>query len=1218
MFNNSRIGTKIAASFALGLGIFAAIAAVSYQGTQQLVDRAKWEAHTFEVLQQLKDLDNQFLTTQYGLRGYLITGNQQDLEPYAVAIPQLTRSIEKLRRLTEDNSGQQRRLDELEGLVETRKAQMEQIISLRGQRGLAETQALANSDPSRRQNISSITTLITQMADAEQRLLGDRSNKADVAARRTLDSIAYGIPIYSILLAMIGFTLARHISRPLREISAVADQVGAGDLSVTVPPNDRQDEIGVLNRTINQMIVNLRDTTQKTDDLAWLKSNLTDVTRMLQGQRNQETVARSILSKVVPLVGAQQGVFYVLDSEADPPLLKLLGSYAFQERKNLANQFHLGEGLVGQCALENQRILLTNAPNDYIRIRSGLGEALPLNIVVLPIQFEKQVVAVLELASFQRFTPIHLAFLEQATEGIGVVLNTIAADTRTAILLQQTQALAEELEHQQKELRESNRRLEEQADALRSSEMLLKEQQEELQQTNEELQQLNEELEEKAELLETQKREVERKNQEIETARQTLAEKAAQLAQSSKYKSEFLANMSHELRTPLNSLLILARLLSDNGEGNLSEKQVEYSRTIYLAGTDLLELINDILDLAKIESGMMSLNVEPMPFSELQLYLDRTFRQVAQSKSLDFTIELDNDLPNAIVTDAKRLQQVLKNLLSNAFKFTDRGGITLQITAATYLFTSNTLHQHTAPGVAFSVSDTGIGIPAEKQKIIFEAFQQADGTTSRRYGGTGLGLSISRELTQLLGGSIDLVSETGKGSTFTLHLPLDLKAQPGDLPSAAPPPADRPSSDRGFISAPSFDPTPPAIDTSFPEVPDDRASIQPGDRVLLIIEDDVNFARILLEMARQNGFKALVSLRGTPGLAMAMEFQPDAVMLDLRLPDLDGWAVLDRLKHDSNTRHIPVHILSVDEAQQRGLQLGAIAYLQKPVSPETLTQALDNIKGFVDRPVKRLLVIEDDPTQANSIIELIGNGDVQSTATHTGAEALEILRLTPYDCVVLDLGLPDMNGFDLIEQIKQDPRLVKLPIIVYTGKELSRQEETQLKRLAETIIVKDVRSPERLLDETALFLHRVQANLPPPKRQMLEQLHQSDPVLAGKKVLIVDDDVRNIFALTSLLERYQVQVFYAENGKDGILALENHNDVDVVLMDVMMPEMDGYETTRAIRQQEQFRSLPIIALTAKAMQGDREKCLEAGASDYITKPVDTEQLLSLMRVWLYR
>ena len=892
-----------------------------------------------------------------------------------------------------------------------------------------------------------------------------------------------------------------------------------------------------------------------------------------------------MLSHLAPLVGAQHGAFYVMDAEQSPPVLKLLSSYAYQSRKQLSNQFHLGEGLVGQCALEKQRILLTDVPSDYIRIRSGLGDATPLNVIVIPVLFENEVVSVIELASFQAFTKIQLTLLERLAQTIGVVLKAIAADAKTQQLLEESQTLTEELQSQQDELYRSNRQLQDQANALERSELQLQEQQEELKVSNEELQQLNEELEEKAELLAVQKREVERKNGEIDQAMLALQEKAEQLEISSKYKSEFLANMSHELRTPLNSLLILAKILSDNSAHNLTDKQVEYSRTIYASGNDLLTLINDILDLAKIESGTIDINTESLSLNDLQLSLDRTFRQIANSKGLTFSIEQNPQTPETISTDSKRLQQILKNLLANAFKFTEQGSVTVRIGAT---------DDRT---IFFAVSDTGIGIPAEKQQLIFEAFQQADGTTSRRFGGTGLGLSISRELAYRLGGSIRLTSEVDRGSTFTLFLP---QTQDKIVPPAAPVPI-----------------VPRSITTPVMDLPDDRASIQSGDRVLLIIEDDVNFVKILTDIARQQGFKVLSALRSQAGLALAQQFKPRAILLDLHLPDIDGWTVLDRLKHDPELRHIPVHILSSDDQRQRGLQLGAIAYLQKPVSSEDLNQLFGEIQNFLDRRVKNLLVIEDDTVQARSIIDLIGNGDVNSIAVHTANAALQTLQTQQIDCIVMDLGLPDMSGFDLIEQIKQNEAFSKIPIIIYTGKELTRQEETQLKRLAETIIIKDVRSPERLLDETALFLHRVQANLPQPKRQILEDLHQVDSVLAHKKVLIVDDDVRNIFALTSLLERQQVEVLYAENGREGIETLQANPDINAVLMDIMMPEMDGYETTRAIRQQQRFRSLPIIALTAKAMQGDREKCIEAGASDYITKPVDTEQLLSLLRVWLY-
>ncbi|MEH2323838.1 MAG: response regulator [Nostoc sp.] len=1214
MLKSLKIGIKIGISFALSLATLATIGLISYQSTNELIETSAKESHTYQVLSQLEDLNLQLTNAETGQRGYILTGEQRYLDPYNTAIQVLDQKINELQRLTADNPNQQSRLDILQPLITQKLAELKETIDLRQKFGFEAAQKVVLTDQGK-QLMTEISKVIQAMKTEENTLLKQRSEKAQAAARQTIASIVYSIPLFSLILALIGFALTRHISAPLKQVSDLAEKMTDGDLLVSLPDSDRHDEIGVLTRTFNQMIVNLRNTNKKNDEQNWLKSNLAEFTQMLQGHRNLETASRLILSNLAPLVGASQGVFYFMDSRDDEPVLKMLSSYAYKERKSLANQFRLGEGLVGQCALEKQRILLTEVPSDYIRISSGLGEAPPLNIIVLPILFETQLNAVIELASFAPFSHLHLTFLEQLSEILGVFLNNIASQLQTQQLLEKSVALTEELQNQQEELQQSNQRLEEQAQELEESEFVVK-------QSNEELQQLNEELEEKAELLEVQNQEVARKNREVERARQSLEEKAEQLELSSKYKSEFLANMSHELRTPLNSLLILARLLADNSLKNLTDKQVEYSRTIYSAGTDLLELINDILDLAKIESGTMSLDIEQIAFADLETSLEQTFRQVAHNRELSFTIERDEKLPPTIYNDSKRLQQVLKNLLANAFKFTEQGGVKLQISM------SSETAQVDNPMIAFAVSDTGIGIPQEKQKIIFEAFQQADGTTSRKYGGTGLGLSISRELAQLLGGRIELVSQPGQGSTFTLYLPRRHEGKGKNTPTPSP---SRPIISLNALSAikevPLVENRPTTVDISpsakvvpsLPnDIPDDREIIQPGDRILLIIEDDDKFARILLDMAREQGFKTIVALQSKQGLALAQQFKPDAIMLDIHMPEMDGWTVLDRLKHNPDTRHIPVHILSVDERQQRGLQLGAITYLQKPVSPEALTQVLTEIKGFIERQVKNLLIVEDDPVQAQSIIELIGNGDVQSTAVGTGAEALSILRSHHFDCMVLDLGLPDMTGFTLIEQIKQEPRLLKLPIIVYTGKELSRQEETQLRGLAETIIIKNVRSPERLLDETSLFLHRVQANLPPPKRQMLEQLHQNDPVLANRTILIVDDDLRNIFALTSFLESYQMQVLFAENGRDGIERLQTNPEINLVLMDIMMPEMDGYETTRTIRQQQQFRSLPIIALTAKAMPGDREKCIEAGASDYITKPVDTEQLLSLLRVWLYR
>ena len=935
---------------------------------------------------------------------------------------------------------------------------------------------------------------------------------------------------------------------------------------------------------------------------------------MLQGQRDMKTVAQMVLSELAPLVDAQQGVFYVNNSDNGQPVMKLLGGYAYNKRKNLANEFHAGEGLVGQCALEKERILVTNVPMNYVHISSGLGEAAPNNIVVLPVLFEGEAKAVIELSTFHHFSDTHLTFLDQLTESIGIVLNTIEANTRTEDLLLQSQSLAGELQSQQDELKKTNEQLEQQAESLRESEDLLKSQQEELRQTNEELQ-------DKAALLARQKAEVEAKNREVEEARWEMEEKAEQLALTSKYKSEFLANMSHELRTPLNSMLILSRQLAENSDENLTGKQVQFAETIHTSGSDLLSLINDILDLSKIESGMMGIEVTDVSLDDIAEQLGRSFHQFAQDKRLGFFINRSPDLDPTLVTDDKRLQQILMNLLSNAFKFTEEGNVVLSIEAAPenekyYLESLN----RAGDVIAFSVTDTGIGIAEEKQRIIFEAFQQADGTTSRKYGGTGLGLSISREIARLLGGEIRVNSSPGEGSTFTLYLPRTY------MPSRSVPTASNPKTAKVVSEIQAA--WKPAEDTSTDllsangsdaaPIVDDRNTIEEGDRVVLIVEDDIAFANILLEQARGKGFKGLIATTGQIALALAYKFSPSAITLDIRLPDRDGWTILDRLKHDPRTRHIPVHIITVEEHRKRALRHGAFRHWQKPLTNEDLATAFDQMTEFCARGPRKLLLVEDDEVQRVSVVELIGNGDVYTTAVETGQEALNKLSAEPFDCMVLDLKLPDMTGFELIDKLQKELGRADLPIIVYTGKELTRKEESQLKRVAASIIIKQADSPERLLAETALFLHRVEANLPETKRRMLEHMKRKDPILADRKVLIVDDDVRNIFALTSTLESYNMNVLHAENGQEGIKLLEATEGIEAVLMDIMMPEMDGYEAITAIRHIDHFKKLPIIALTAKAMKADRDHCLEVGASDYISKPLDIDHLLSLLRVWFSR
>ena len=966
--------------------------------------------------------------------------------------------------------------------------------------------------------------------------------------------------------------LAANLTTQVRAIAEVATAVTKGDLTRSIQV-DAKGEVSELKDNINTMISNLRETTKSNREQDWLKSNLARFTGMLQGQRELNTVGKMLLSELALLVHAHQGAVYHCDASDGARSMKLLSSYAQSGSVKLASVISLGEGLAGQCAIEKHRILLTNTPSKFVNISSSLGKTNQVSIVVLPVLFESETKAVIELASLHPFTEVNLNFLDQLALGIGVVFNTIEATMRTEGLLEQSQQLTVELQSRQSEL-----------------------------------QQTNKELGSKALLLAEQNEEVERKNSEVEQARRALEEKASELALTSKYKSEFLANMSHELRTPLNSILILSQQLAENSPGTLSPKQVEFSRNINSSGSDLLHLINDILDLSKIESGTVTVEIEEISFASLRDNIDRNFRHVAEAKNLPFFIRLEEDLPRFMDSDSKRLQQVLKNLLSNAVKFTSQGQVEVRVGLAGLGWSvEHPVLSRAQHVVAFAVEDTGIGVAPEKQRLIFEAFQQADAGTSRKYGGTGLGLAISRELAMLLGGEIRLTSVYGQGSCFTLYLPLHYSGPDGAAVSREVDLAGEPA--RTIIAL-------PAVREEY--VADDRDSIVDGDAIFLVIEDDPHYARILLGLARDKGFKGLVATKGAHGLALARQYRPTAISLDIFLSDMLGWIVLNQLKLDPSTRHIPVQIVSLEEERQHGLSHGAFAYLVKGPTTAGLEAAFGRIKAFTVPRTKRLLVVKDNTIERNAILELLGEDDIQIVAAASGDEAFAALRATPFDCIVLDLHLPDMTGFEWLDKVQVLPDVANVPVVIFTGKDLSQEEQKKLNAMAKSIVLKDVQSPERLLDETALFLHRVVTDLPAPKQAMLERLHNSAEVLRGRKVLVVDDDARNIFALTSVLENHEVEVISATNGRQAIDIIQSTQDISMVLMDIMMPEMDGYETMREIRSDAKFRTLPILALTAKAMKGDREKCLDAGASDYIAKPVNTDQLLSLMRVWLFR
>ena len=837
---------------------------------------------------------------------------------------------------------------------------------------------------------------------------------------------------------------------------------------------------------------------------------------------------------------------------------------------------------------------------------------MPRNVIFVPFVYDDQVIGVVEIGKLTEFTAAQLEFLTKALESIAVGFTTAQARRRVNELLAQTQQQASELQMQEEELRSANEELASQAENLRASEAKLR--------TNQvELESVNVELEEKASVLQEQRQVLDRQNQELRVAQQALKQKADDLAVASKYKSEFLANMSHELRTPLNSLLILAGMLAKNEHGNLTADQVESAQIIYSGGTDLLNLINDILDLSKVEAGRMEFRYVALPLARLVESMRAQFQPVAEGKGLEFVLQPADDLPETIETDQQRVEQIIKNLLSNAFKFTPEGSVRLDIYRPALDTDLSKSGLQPEQAVAIRVADTGIGMTPEQQQIVFEAFQQADGSTSRQYGGTGLGLSISRELAMKLGGQIELASEMGKGSQFTLYLPIARREAPPDLLQTPAVPGQiehqRSSQAQSLAATAQTIPQPGDASPVTVSLPDDRATLRAGDRVLLIIEDDPSFAAIVQDYGRHKNFKCLVAGDGESGLKLAQRHKPDAIILDLNLPGMSGWEVLDELKHNPDTLHIPVHIITGEEESLDAFKRGAMGFLTKPIGLKEMDGAFQSIEQFMARKIKSLLVVEDDDNLRKSVRKLLEGSDVTISEANNGQTALAQLGAQHFDCMILDLTLPDMSGFELLNRLDGAEHLPKCPVIVYTGKALSEEENQELMKYADSVIVKGAKSPERLLDEAALFLHRVVADMPEEKQRMIKKLLGNEGVLTGKAILIVDDDARNAFALSKLLADKGLKMHIAPNGEKALDTLDK-TPIDLVLMDIMLPGMDGYEITRRIRAQLRFRQLPILALTAKAMKGDREKCLEAGANDYLSKPVDAERLLSMLRVWL--
>jgi CheY-like chemotaxis protein/GAF domain-containing protein len=917
---------------------------------------------------------------------------------------------------------------------------------------------------------------------------------------------------------------------------------------------------------------------------------------------------------------AQVGAFYMFDDQSGT--LRLNSSHAMERRKHLAGDFSLGEGLVGQCALEQKQILLSREPEDYLSVTSATGSATPRNVIVTPIVHEDELKGVIEVAAFREFDEDDLNFLQQAVRALAISVHTAQSRVRLAQMLEQTRLQAQELEQQKKELGQVNADLEQQAMDLSASESRLQQQQEELKAINEELEAqtqalraseeslqaqqeelrvTNEELEAQARLMSEQKAEVTKKNRELELLRQELEEKVRELEMSSRYKSEFLSTMSHELRTPLNSILILSNALSENKRGNLDEKQVEHASVIYSAGTDLLSLINDILDISKIEEGKMELVIDDISPQELSEHFRRNFSHVAENRGLSFHVQVEDNMPGHFFTDRQRLEQVLKNMLSNALKFTEQGSVTLKLDVPAEDERLPSRHLVKGETMRFSVIDTGIGIAPDKQQLIFEAFQQADGTTSRKYGGTGLGLTISRELARLLGGEIAIHSDgEGQGSTFMLYLPIG-SADTVEVDAEA----EQPPSPLGAMLAEIVQP-----------LPEDGFLVR--EKSVLIIEDDTDFANVLVDLAADYGLEGHVCADGESGLEYARHYRPSAIILDIGLPGMDGWEVMERLKADPRSKDIPVHFLSGKDERKKALDLGAIDFLTKPVNKDQILGAFAKIETAIAKNVRRLLVVEDSEIQHEGIRELFDQKGVEITAATNGTDALHALRNQVFDCMILDLTLPDMSGFELLETIHNSADYDSVPVIIYTGKDLTREEEAQLRKYADRIILKTERSSERLLNEASLFLHWLESTLPGHSRNAAQAVEHRDDVFEDKRLLLVDDDMRNIYALSAQLEELGFDITIANNGREALEALDEAPDMDIVLMDIMMPEMDGYQAMGEIRKQDRFGRLPILALTAKAMKDDRAKCIEAGANDYCSKPIDMAKLTSLMRVWLHK
>ncbi|SDX88254.1 response regulator [Pseudomonas salomonii] len=1136
----------------LGVGVLSAVFFVCL--ITYLLSVIQWVEHTDRVINNLNESSKLTVDLETGLRGFLITGDEHFLDPYEVAKPRIIGDLHNLQELVADNPQQVDRLKRLESMQYEWNKYAQSMIDL--QRNGGDYRGAVKAGRGK-----SLTDAIrNEYVDAVAMEQAFRfSRNADVT-RTTIISVT----LYLVFVLGLSGFLA-YIGR--RNLVVLSDSYSA-------------------NLASQQKIA------RRLEQQAWLRNGQTELAEQVLGQLTLNMLGRNILQFFAQYMGSAVAALYVREEHGG---LKRVATYGFsREQEQKEQAIYSDEGIVGQAAQLDRLIRLDDVPVDYFKVSSGLGEGSTRSVLVVPTSDDDRVNGVIELGFLRPLDERDVELLELIAGNIGTSIEAARYRQRLQEVLAETQQLNEELQVQQEELKTANEELEEQSRILKESQAHLETQQAELEQTNEQ-------LAEQTQILSDQRDAMDRKNVELNQAQLELEDRADELQRSSKYKSEFLANMSHELRTPLNSSLILAKLLAENPQENLSAEQVKFAESIYSAGNDLLNLINDILDISKVEAGKLEMRPENSSVARLVDGLRGMFEPLAADRKLGFQVDIQADAPPMLFTDRQRLEQILKNLLSNAVKFTEQGDVSLSVSRAP------------GEGVAFTVRDSGIGIALDQQESIFEAFRQADGTTNRRYGGTGLGLSISRDLASLLGGYISVTSEPGKGSVFTLVLPEHyVEREEGAAPIEAP---------RQAVAAPApkpmaISPLPVADAKQIPRFADDRDKAPFATRCILVVEDEPNFARILFDLAHELGYHCLVAHGADEGYSLAEEYIPDAILLDMRLPDHSGLTVLQRLKEHANTRHIPVHVISVEDRVEAAMHMGAIGYAVKPTTREELKDVFARLEAKLTQKVKRVLLVEDDDLQRDSIARLIGDDDIEITDVGYAQAALDLLRTNIYDCMIIDLKLPDMLGNELLKRMATEDICSFPPVIVYTGRNLTRDEEAELRKYSRSIIIKGARSPERLLDEVTLFLHKVESQLSHDRQKMLKTARSRDKVFEGRKILLVDDDVRNIFALTSALEHKGAVVVIGRNGHEAIDKLNEVEDIDLVLMDVMMPEMDGYEATALIRQDPRWKKLPIIAVTAKAMKDDQERCLAAGSNDYLAKPIDLDRLFSLIRVWL--